>query len=87
MVRTIATKVHKTDPLYERIALIYYNRGNSPEEVIEALKSADYQVTTSTGLVSIDAVTVANIVRGLRLASTIKPITKPRAKRSTKQGE
>jgi len=83
MTRTISVKVPKTDPLYDRIAMVYYNRGNTPEQVIEALKSSNYQVTTSTGTVSVDAVTVANIVRGLNLASTIKPV-KPVSKRKPK---
>ena len=66
-------KISKTDPLYEDLALHYHNSGLNPENVIEHLKRHGYVVKCSRGRVMVDAITVANIVRGIALAQRIIP--------------
>ena len=57
------TILPKTHTFHEDIALAYYKRGYEPQQAIDALKKVNYVVQNH----KIDAVTVANILRGLNL--------------------
>lgn len=70
MVRTIIPRMHKTAPAYETLAVRYYEKGYQPEQAIEALKNVNYTINTQQGPYIVDAVTVANIMRGLAIAHT-----------------
>lgn len=71
-------RLPKLHPLHERIALTHYERGLTPEQSLAALKAAKYIVSQYI----VDAIVVANILRGLHLAQTIKPARKTRTKKS-----
>lgn len=75
-------KINKTDELYEQLALYYVNTlGLTPEGVLEHLKRHKYVVKCARGRVVVDAITIANIVRGIRLMS--RSISAPTPKKKT----
>lgn len=75
-------KISKTDELYEQLALYYVDALNlTPESVLEHLKQHKYVVSCSRGRVAVDAITVANIIRGIRLVS--RSISAPAPKQKT----
>lgn len=77
-------KIAKTDELYEQLALYYVDALNlTPENVLEHLKRHKYVVSCSRGRVVVDAITIANIVRGIRLVS--RSISAPTPKKTTKK--
>lgn len=83
----VITKLDRTSPLLDRLAMKFVNDGLTPESIITALKAVDYQVNfTQHGRCSVDAITVANIARGIILArttATVKPAKSKPAKKST----
>lgn len=75
-------KISKTDSLYEELAWHYHNEGLSPKDILEHLKQHGYVIKCTRGRVAVDAITVANIVRGIALAQRIVP-NKPATKTKT----
>lgn len=72
------TILSKTHPLHDDLAIGYYKRGSTPQQAIDALKAANYTVKGYR----IDAVVVANILRGIYLAQALIPAKKTRTKKS-----
>ena len=81
MSKLTVTILAKTDSLHDGLALKFVNDGLTPEAILSALKEANYLVNSqSKGRCKVDAITVANIARGILLARTLT--TKPRATRA-----
>lgn len=59
------TKLNKTSREYELLAYSYFKAGKTPAEVIDILKDSGYKVTLNGATYSVDAITIANIVRGI----------------------
>jgi len=56
-------RLPKEHELHDKLASTYYQRGSTPREAIDALKSVNYIVKGY----QVDAITVANILRGMYL--------------------
>jgi len=73
-------RLPKVHPLHDQIAVAHFKAGLSPEESLDAVKRAKYLVRNYI----VDGATIANLVRGMYLAETIKPAKKTRSPRKTK---
>ena len=81
MSKLTVTTLDKTDILLDKLAYKFVNDGLTPEAILSTLKEANYEVNfQSKGRCKVDAITVANIARGVLLARTLT--TKPRATRT-----
>ena len=77
----LITKLDKTAREYELLAYSYIKAGKTPAEVIESLKVSGYKVTLNKETYSVDAITVANIVRGIYIGLKLaggSPATTPK---------
>ena len=78
----LITKLEKVSREYDLLAYSYFKAGKTPAEVIEVLKASGYKVTLNGATYSVDAITIANIVRGIYLGiklageSPAKPVKK-----------
>ena len=81
MSKLTVTTLAKTDILLDKLAIKFVNDGLTPETILSTLKEANYIVNfQSKGRCKVDAITVANIARGVLLARTLT--TKPKATRT-----
>ena len=82
------TKLNKVSREYDLLAFSYFKAGKTPAEVIDVLKNSGYKVTLNGATYSIDAITVANIVRGIiigiKLAGESPATTKKKVAKAPK---
>lgn len=65
-------------PFNDKLAIAYYNQGVSPEDALARLRAVGYKINKC----KVQGAVIANILRGIYLANTIKPKRKSRAKKS-----
>lgn len=71
------TRLERTSPILDGLALKLVNDGQTPEQILDTLKASNYIINVvSKGRCQVDGITVANIARGIILARTTMSVAK-----------